>query len=57
MPSEAYGQLIAMRGIGYDGEGIQVWHEQRLCAAGHRYQVEIFVEEWPDPAEGSTVST
>lgn len=37
-----------MAGIGRSGQDVVVWMEGRLCAAGHRYQVELYEEDRED---------
>ena len=45
MPSEAYGELMPLDGVNFDGKDVVVWYERRRCLAGHTYQVELWEEE------------
>lgn len=47
-PAESTGQAFGMAGIGRSGQDVVVWMEGRLCAAGHRYQVELYEEDRED---------
>jgi hypothetical protein len=47
-PAEPDGRVFGIRGVGTRGQDIVVWYERRLCAAGHRYQVELYEEDAED---------
>lgn len=44
-PAEPVGPLFKLKGVNYDGKAVLVWFEHRLCATGHRHQVEVYEEE------------
>lgn len=44
-PAEPVGRIYGLAGVGHGGQDVVVWFERRLCAAGHRYQVELYEED------------
>lgn len=45
LPAETFGSPFALRGAGFNGEDVIVWHQRMVCVVGHHYQREVYEEE------------